>query len=135
VVQATPGFTALMEAIVNMKGSILVAEAAAVNLICAVTASATGGLSTGLPTLAPAFLQRAAESGLDPAHVAPYLHRIAAVAAGGLDTLPHNGAILTILAVTGCTHKDSYYEIAVTATLLPCVVSLLVAGLWGFALV
>jgi H+/gluconate symporter-like permease len=134
VVQAAPGFAALTGAIVNMKGGILVAEAAAVNLICAVTASATGGLSTGLTTLAPAFLQRAAESGIDPAAIAPCLHRIAAVASGGLDSLPHNGAILTILAITNCTHKESYYEIAVTATLLPCVVSLVVAGLWGFFL-
>jgi H+/gluconate symporter-like permease len=38
-------------------------------------------------------------------------HRIAAMASGGMDTLPHNGAVITLLAVTGLTHKQSYKDI------------------------
>lgn len=41
------------------------------------------------------------------------LHRIAAMASGGMDTLPHNGAVITLLAVTGLTHKEAYKDIFV----------------------
>jgi len=52
--------------------------------------------------------------GLDP----QMLHRIASLASGGMDTLPHNGAVITLLAVCGLTHKDSYFDIFVTATVI-----------------
>jgi H+/gluconate symporter-like permease len=33
------------------------------------------------------------------------------MASGGMDTLPHNGAVITLLAVTGLTHRQSYGDI------------------------
>lgn len=39
------------------------------------------------------------------------LHRVVAMASGGMDTLPHNGAVITVLAVTGLTHRESYRDI------------------------
>ncbi|WP_230472680.1 hypothetical protein [Gibbsiella quercinecans] len=39
------------------------------------------------------------------------MHRVASMAAGGMDTLPHNGAIITLLAVTGLTHREAYKPI------------------------
>ena len=56
------------------------------------------------------YLQLAAEQGIDPA----LLHRVAVIGAGTLDSLPHNGAVVTLLAVCGCTHKDSYFDIVMS---------------------
>lgn len=39
------------------------------------------------------------------------MHRVISMASGGMDTLPHNGAVITLLAVTGLTHKQSYRDI------------------------
>ena len=52
-------------------------------------------------------------------------------ACGGLDTLPHNGAVLTLLAVSNCTHKESYIDICVTTCIIPLVASLVLALIWG----
>jgi H+/gluconate symporter-like permease len=72
-------------------------------------------------------LQKATEIGLNP----ELLHRIAALSSGGLDTLPHNGAVLTLLAVSHCTHKESYGDVCVTTCIIPTVGSLLLALVWG----
>jgi H+/gluconate symporter-like permease len=53
----------------------------------------------------------AAEAGIDPA----VMHRVAVIGAGALDSLPHNGAVVTLLAVCGCTHRDSYFDIVMVA--------------------
>ncbi len=68
--------------------------------------------------------------GLDPAN----LHRIASLASGGLDTLPHNGAVLTLLAVSNCTHKESYWDVCVTSCIIPVITSLLLSLVWGVIL-
>jgi H+/gluconate symporter-like permease len=60
------------------------------------------------------------ETGISP----EAFHRVASLASGGLDTLPHNGAVLTLLAITGLTHKDSYIDIFVTSLLLPVLSSI-----------
>jgi H+/gluconate symporter-like permease len=39
------------------------------------------------------------------------LHRVASMASGGMDTLPHNGAVITLLAITGLSHRQSYIDI------------------------
>ena len=39
------------------------------------------------------------------------MHRVAVIGAGTLDSLPHNGAVVTLLAVCGSTHKESYFDI------------------------
>jgi len=127
VVKIVPGFTLLKNAMLNMPGSILFSEAVAVNTLAGATGSASGGLSIALEALGPQYLQKAAALGLSP----EYLHRIASLASGGLDTLPHNGAVLTLLAVSHCTHKESYWDICVTSCIIPVVVSLLLGLAWG----
>ena len=47
------------------------------------------------------------------------MHRIASLASGGLDTLPHNGAVITTLAICGLTHKESYKDIFITSVAIP----------------
>ena len=111
----------------NMPGSILFSEAVAVNVLAGATGSASGGMSIALEALAPQYLEKALSIGVSP----EYLHRIASLASGGLDTLPHNGAVLTLLAVSNCTHKESYIDVCVTSCIIPVVVSLLLSLMWG----
>lgn len=127
VVKAVPGFTLLKNAMLNMPGSILFSEAVAVNVLAGATGSASGGMSIALEALAPQYLEKAMQINLNP----EYLHRIASLASGGLDTLPHNGAVLTLLAVSNCTHKESYLDICVTSCVIPVIASLLMALVWG----
>ncbi len=127
VVKVVPGFALLKNAMMNMPGSILFSEAVAVNVLAGATGSASGGMSIALEALAPQYLEKAISIGMDPA----YLHRIASLASGGLDTLPHNGAVLTLLAVSNCKHKESYMDVCVTSCIIPVIVSLLLAFVWG----
>ncbi len=127
VVKIVPGFELLKNAMLNMPGSILFSEAVAVNVLAGATGSASGGMSIALEALAPQYLEKAMSIGMNP----ELLHRIASIASGGLDTLPHNGAVLTLLAVSNCKHKESYMDICVTSCIIPVVVSLLVSFVWG----
>ena len=127
VVKVMSGFELLKNAMLNMPGSILFSEAVAVNVLAGATGSASGGMSIALEALAPRYLEIANSIGLNP----EYLHRIASLSSGGLDTLPHNGAVLTLLAVSNCTHKESYLDICVTTCIIPVVGSLLLALVWG----
>ena len=127
VVKVVPGFALLKSAMLNMPGSILFSEAVAVNVLAGSTGSASGGMSIALEALGPQYLTKAMELGMNP----EYLHRIASIASGGLDTLPHNGAVLTLLAVSNCTHKESYLDICVTSCMIPVLVSLALSLVWG----
>lgn len=127
VVKIVPGFALLKTAMLNMPGSILFSEAVAVNVLAGATGSASGGMSIALESLGAQYLAKAAEIGMNP----EYLHRIASIASGGLDSLPHNGAILTLFAVSNCTHKESYMDLCVVVCIIPVAISLLFALVWG----
>ena len=129
VVKMTIGFGLLKTMLMDMPGSILFSEAVAVNVLAGATGSASGGMSIALEALAGPYKELAANIGVSN----EVLHRIASLASGGLDTLPHNGAVLTLLAASNCTHKQSYWDICVTSCIIPVVVSLgmsLVLGLF-----
>lgn len=97
-----------------------------VNVLAGATGSASGGLSIALAAMSKTFTDMANASGI-PLEV---VHRIASMASGGMDTLPHNGAIITLLAVTGLTHKQSYKDIfAITLTKTFC--GLLMVGVYS----
>ncbi len=115
VVRAVPGFASLTEMVLGMKGNPLISEAVAVNLLAGATGSASGGMGIALEALGSKYYQIAQTTGISP----EAFHRIASLSSGGLDTLPHNGAVLTLLAITGLTHKDSYIDIFVVASLIP----------------
>ena len=127
VVKIVPGFALLKNAMLNMPGNILFSEAVAVNVLAGATGSASGGMSIALEALAPQYLEKAMQLGMNP----ELLHRVASLASGGLDTLPHNGAVLTLLAVSNCKHKESYLDVCVTSCIIPVVVSLVVSFVWG----
>jgi len=106
VIAALPGFLVVAEGLKAIPG-VLVNEAVTVTALAGITGSASGGMSIALATMSESFIAAAHSAGI-PLEV---LHRIAAMASGGMDTLPHNGAVITLLAVTGLTHKESYRDI------------------------
>lgn len=111
VVAAMPAFQLVSDWVLGLGGGPLVSLAVATNVLAALTGSASGGLTIALEALAPTYLARAAEVGIDPG----VLHRVAAIAAGTLDSLPHNGAVVTLLAVCGTNHREGYGPLAMTA--------------------
>jgi H+/gluconate symporter-like permease len=107
VVAAMPAFGVVRDAVLGIGGGPLVSLAVATNVLAALTGSASGGLTIALDALGATYMVRAAEIGLDPA----VLHRVAVIGSGTLDSLPHNGAVVTLLAVCGSTHRQSYRDI------------------------
>ena len=106
VIAALPGFLI----VANALGAIpdpLVNEAVTVTALAGITGSASGGMSIALAAMADTFIANANAAGI-PMEV---LHRVASMASGGMDTLPHNGAVITLLAVTGLTHRQAYKDI------------------------
>jgi H+/gluconate symporter-like permease len=107
VVAAMPAFAVVRDWVLSIGGGPLVSLALATNILAALTGSASGGLTIALEALGGPFMQMAAELAIDPA----LMHRVAVIGAGTLDSLPHNGAVVTLLAVCGTTHKESYFDI------------------------
>jgi H+/gluconate symporter-like permease len=109
VIKTLSGFNYIRDALLAIKvgGTPLVSEAVAVNVLAGITGSASGGMSIALGVMGKTYLEWANAVGLNP----EMLHRVAAMASGGMDTLPHNGAVITLLAVCGLTHRDSYKDI------------------------
>ncbi|WP_115719708.1 GntP family permease [Gallaecimonas mangrovi] len=130
VIAALPAFQSVRDALLAMNAGPLVSMALTTNILCALTGSASGGLTIALDTLASTFMHQAQAIGLDPA----LLHRVAVLACGTLDSLPHNGAVITLLAVCGCKHKESYLDLFVVSILgaVTALVAVLILGsLWG----
>lgn len=117
VVQAVPGFASLTTALMSIPGNPLVSLAVAVNLLAGATGSASGGMGIALEALGEQYYLLSQTSGISP----EAFHRVASIASGGLDVLPHNGAVLTLLTITGLTHKESYLDIAVVAIVIPTI--------------
>jgi len=126
VVAAMPAFELVRDWVLGIGGGPLVSLAVATNVLAGLTGSASGGLTIALESLGPTFMQIAADTGLSP----DLMHRVAVIGAGTLDSLPHNGAVITLLAVCGCTHRESYRDIAVAAIVGP-VIALVVVIVLG----
>ncbi|MNO99911.1 Citrate transporter [compost metagenome] len=106
VIASLPGFLVLADALRAIPNP-LVNEAITVTLLAGITGSASGGMSIALAAMSDSFIAAANAANI-PLEV---LHRVAAMASGGMDTLPHNGAVITLLAVTGLTHREAYKDI------------------------
>ncbi|MCC5884130.1 MAG: GntP family permease [Halomonas sp.] len=104
----------------------LISLALAVNLLAGMTGSASGGMSIALSTLGDTYLAMGQAAGISP----ELLHRVTAVATGGLDALPHNGAVITLLSICGLTHRQAYLDIAAVAVIGP-IISLIVLIMVG----
>jgi H+/gluconate symporter-like permease len=111
VVAALPAFAIVRDWVLSIEGGPLVSLAVSTNVLAALTGSASGGLTIALDALGGTYMRLAAEHGIDPA----IMHRVAVIGAGTLDSLPHNGAVVTLLAVCGSTHRESYLDIVMVA--------------------
>jgi H+/gluconate symporter-like permease len=112
VIAALPGFIVIADLLRAIPNPLL-NEAITVNVLAGITGSASGGMSIALAAMADDFKAAADVAGI------PYevMHRVASMASGGMDSLPHNGAVITLLAVTGLTHREAYGDIfAITLT-------------------
>ncbi len=107
VIAMLPGFRAVNEFLTHTIRDPLLNIAVTTTTLAGITGSASGGMSIVLGSMGAAYLERAQAAGISP----DALHRVTAMASGGMDTLPHNGAIITLLAVTGLTHRQSYRDI------------------------
>lgn len=117
-------FSTVVDGLVNLPGPPLMGLAIAVTLICGITGSASGGLGIALPILSPMYLAQ----GLDPGA----MHRISALASGGLDSLPHNGYVVTtIRAICGESHKRAYGPIFILSVVMPTIVLALAVLLYS----
>jgi H+/gluconate symporter-like permease len=106
VIAGLPGFLVVADALKSVPNPLL-NEAIAVTTLAGITGSASGGMSIALAAMSETFIQAA-----NAAHIPlDVLHRVASMASGGMDTLPHNGAVITLLAVCGLTHRVSYGDI------------------------
>lgn len=107
----------------------LISEAAAVSVLAGITGFASGGLSIALESLGSTFYQRALENGVSP----EVMHRVAAMASGGLDSLPHNGAVITLLYHLR-THAQAgvCFDIGIVTVVIPLIGMGLVIALASF---
>jgi len=117
VVAALPAFASVREWVLSISGGPLVSLAIATNVLAALTGSASGGLTIALDALGDTYLQIARTTGIDPA----LMHRIAVIGSGTLDSLPHNGAVVTLLAVCGSTHRKSYFDMMMASIVGPII--------------
>lgn len=120
VVTHTVGFERFIGLMLESGLPPLLSMVASVSLVSAITGSASGGLQIFMQTMAPAYL----EMGIEP----ETLHRIATMASGGFDSLPHCGAIVAMLSITGLTHKEAYKDVGVITVVIPVIATLCVMG-------
>ena len=124
VIAALPGFLAVSNTLRSVPDP-LVNAAVSVTTLAGITGSASGGMSIALAAMSDSFIQAAQQAHI-PLEV---MHRVVAMASGGMDTLPHNGAVITLLAVTGLTHRQSYRDIF-GITVIKTVAVFLVIGIY-----
>ena len=130
VIAALPGFRLVADALHTIPNP-LVNEAVTVTALAGITGSASGGMGIALGAMADSFIANANAAGI-PMEV---LHRVAAMASGGMDTLPHNGAVITLLAVTGLTHRQSYKDIFAITVIKTLAVFAIIAVYYATGLV
>lgn len=112
IARLSPAFTDALAAVQALPGDPLIGAALAVTLIAGLTGSASGGQTIALPLIAPGYI----EAGANPGE----LHRVVAIASGCLDSLPHNGYVVTtIRAICGETHRAAYGPVGALTVVLP----------------
>jgi H+/gluconate symporter-like permease len=130
VIRSVAAYAIIQQFVLALSRNPLISEALSVNLLCGLTASASGGLGAALEALSQTLIQMGNQAGI-PMEV---LHRVASVAAGGLDTLPFNGAVVTTLTICGLTHKQSYKDICATSVVIPIIATAVIVILASLGL-
>ncbi|GEK34266.1 GntP family permease [Kurthia sibirica] len=116
VIAITAGFSIFNDAMSGIPGSPIISLFIATTALAGITGSSSGGLAIAMEALSSTYLKL----GLNP----EAMHRVASVASGGLDSLPHNGGVITILVASKLTHKDAYKHIFVVSVIAPLLASI-----------
>lgn len=130
VIASLPAFAAIRDAVLGVSSNPVINLAVAVNVLSGITGSASGGMSIALETLGADFRQLAEAQGIS----LELMHRVTTLSSGGFDALPHNGAVITLLAICGLTHRQSYKDIGMVAIVVPViaiVVVIILGSLFG----
>ncbi|MEQ1151647.1 GntP family permease [Acinetobacter johnsonii] len=118
VIASLAGFIILRDFLVGIApDNPLISEAIVINVLAGITGSASGGLSIALNTMGETYKNLAIDNGIS----LELMHRVASMASGALDSLPHNGAVITIITLCGLTHKQSYYDMFIVAVVIPLI--------------
>lgn len=125
VVATLGSFTLVKTALMGISNNPVIATGIAVTALAGITGSASGGMSIALGAFGDTYLQMAQQMNISP----EVLHRVAAIACGGLDSLPHNGAVVTLLGITGLTHKESYVDIGMVTVIITLMALVITMGL------
>ena len=124
IAKESEGFALAVEMMTSLPGNELIGAAVAVSVIAGLTGSASGGQAIALPILAPHYT----ELGVAPSE----LHRIVSISSGALDSLPHNGYVVTtIRAICGETHQAAYGPMAAVTVLVPLMGLILAIALFS----
>lgn len=125
VIASLPAFTIIRDAVLGISGNPVINLAVAVNVLAGITGSASGGMSIALQTLGDTFREQAVAQGIS----LEFMHRVTAISSGGFDALPHNGAVITLLAITGLSHRQSYKDIGVVAVVVPVIALIVIIAI------
>lgn len=125
VIASLPAFGMVRDWVLGIEGGPLVSLAIATNLLAALTGSASGGLTIALDALGQTYMEIASRQGIAPG----LLHRVAVIGSGTLDILPHNGAVVSLLAICGLKHRDSYFDIVMVGIVSSVIALAAVIGL------
>ncbi|PAF45658.1 GntP family permease [Helicobacter sp. 11S02629-2] len=121
IVKSVPAFEHFANSLLAIKANPLIAQAISVNLLSGIVGSSSGGMAIALSTFADKYKELALENNIPLDH----LHRVTSLASAGLDVMPHNGAVLTLFAITKMRHKDSYMDVFVCAGGIPIIASII----------
>ncbi len=131
VINSLTGFAIIRDYVLNMSsGNPLISSSFVTGILSGITGSASGGMSISLEMLGAKYLEMANATGINP----EMLHRIVSMASASLNMMPHNGALITLLAICGLTHKDSYKDLFVVGLIVPTftlVVAILMHSIFG----
>lgn len=124
VVASLAAFAIIRDGILTEGANALVASAVSTSVIAGITGSASGGMTIALNALGADLESMAQAQGI----TMEAMHRVTAMASGGLDSMPHNGAVITLLMVCGMTHRESYKDVGVVTLVIPVLVTAVVIG-------
>ena len=131
VIKTLAAFGIVGAALMGISSNPLVTTAISSSVLAGITGSASGGVSIALEAFGQTFMDQAMARGID----IQVLHRVAAVACGGLDSLPHNGAVITLLGITGMTHKESYAHLGMVTVVIPTIAAIAIILLGSIGIV
>lgn len=127
VIQATPGYTEAVDAILGMNGHPLIIAIVIVNLIAGIAGASSSGIVLAAPVLQTVL----------PMTNAAVFHRTVVLASLGLDSLPNAGFLQTECTLAGVKFKDVYlpiiFALTVALTLLRALLYVGLALAFGLA--